>query len=251
MLAIIGGTGLGALEKFELRRSEQIQTSYQDIAVTVSVYGYGECEFAFLPRHGSAHKIPPHKINYRANLWALKEVGARSIIAVNAVGGIHPRLAPGNFAIPDQLIDYSYGRAHTFFDEDLESVIHVEFTNPYSEQVRRMLLTACNKVNASKQNAREVLASGVYACTQGPRLETSAEIQRLKRDGCDMVGMTGMPEAVLARELNLDYAAIALSVNWAAGLDSQPITLDAMASVIAVGGEFIAEVLRECVQAAG
>lgn len=249
MLAIIGGTGLAALERFELRRAEQIKTSYQDAAVIVSVYGHGECEFAFLPRHGGYHKIPPHKINYRANLWALKEIGARSIIAVNAVGGIHPRLGPGNFAIPDQLIDYTYSRAHTFFEENLESVIHVDFTKPYSERLRRMLLAACNKVNASKPNAREVLAGGTYACTQGPRLETAAEIQKLKRDGGDMVGMTAMPEAVLARELNLDYAAIALSVNWAAGLDSQPINFDAMESIIAVGGDFIAEVLRECVAA--
>ena len=159
------------------------------------------------------------RVNYRANLWALKQAGAEAILAVNAVGGIHTAMGTGHFCVPHQLIDYTSGREHTYFADDLEQVTHIDFSYPYSEALRQQLIAAlaAEGVGYSSQ--------GVYACTQGPRLETVAEIARLERDGCDIVGMTGMPEAALARELGLDYACLALVVNPAAGKSTAVITM--------------------------
>jgi 5'-methylthioadenosine phosphorylase len=165
----------------------------------------------FLARHGYGHTIPPHEVNYRANLWALYEQGAKRVIAVASVGGIRADLIPGEIVIPDQIIDYTYGRPFTYFDGRERPVTHIDFTLPYSPVLRTQILTAAEKANV------KCFDGGVYAATQGPRLETKAEINRLERDGADMVGMTGMPEAALARELGLSYAAIAVVVNYAAG----------------------------------
>lgn len=210
-LGIIGGTGLYQLEDFTRVETLELQTRWGTPSSPIWISESAGRRVAFLARHGETHNIPPHKVNYRANLWALKECGVSQVIAVAAVGGISEHLPPATVVIPEQIIDYTYGREHTYFAEDLEAVTHIDFTEPYSASLRERL-----KAAASRESV-EVIDGGVYAATQGPRLETAAEIQRLKRDGADIVGMTGMPEASLAREIELEYACCALVVNWAAG----------------------------------
>ena len=217
--AIIGGSGLTRLEGLDIRQSLAVDTPYGAPSAEVQIGEYAGKEVLFLARHGHPHRIPPHRVNYRANLWALKQAGAEAILAVNAVGGIHPAMVTGHFCVPHQLIDYTSGREHTCFADNLEQVTHIDFSNPYSEHLRQQLMAAlaAEGVGYSGQ--------GVYGCTQGPRLETVAEIARLERDGCDIVGMTGMPEAALARELGLDYACLALVVNPAAGKSAAVISM--------------------------
>ena len=170
------------------------------------------CAVVFLARHGSRHNIPPHRVNYRANLWELRAAGADRVLAVAAVGGIRADLAPGAIAFPDQLIDYTWGRGHSFFEDDLAEATHIDFTRPYDGPFRALLIDAARRAGLAAVEA------GDYAAVQGPRLETAAEIDRLERDGCAMVGMTGMPEAALARELELAYACCAVVANRAAGV---------------------------------
>jgi len=248
MLAIIGGTGLSELQGFEQLEKVALKTSYARSKVRLVRVGSGAKEFIFLPRHGAGHKIPPHGINYRANIAALADLGVTEIVAVNAVGAIHGDLLPGSVAVPDQLIDYSYSRDVSFYDGKLKTVHHIDFTNPYSEPIRQRILDATEAVNSRSQTGCEVMPSGTYACTQGPRLETAAEIRRLAQDGCDMVGMTGMPEASLARELEIEYASLALSVNWAAGLSEELITLEGIHTVLGSGMEFVSAVITEIVR---
>ncbi len=219
-IAIIGGTGLTSLAGVEITETKEVETPYGSPSSALSFGHIGEQEVIFLPRHGHPHNIPPHKINYRANIYALKENGANNIIAVNAVGGITSEMAPERIVIPDQIIDYTYGRKHTFFEDNLEEVTHIDFTNPYSIALREQLTS--NPVISDLN----VFVGGVYAATQGPRLETAAEVDKLEKDGCDIVGMTGMPEAALARELNINYVCLALVVNWAAGRSDEEITMD-------------------------
>lgn len=245
MLAIIGGTGLTTLDGLEPVGFENVLTPYQSQPVTVALFGGSESSVAFLPRHGKGHKVPPHKINYRANLWALKELGVSEIVAVNAVGGIHPDLAPGVLAVPDQLIDYTWGRTGTYFEDNLDTVTHIDFSNPFTETLRQKIMSCVRQVKQESNPQILMLDAGVYGCTQGPRLETAAEINRLRQDGCDLVGMTGMPEAALARELELDYAMLALSVNWGAGLSTGVITMADINEVLAEGIVIIGEVLKK------
>lgn len=242
-LAIIGGTGLGRLPGFGSERTEMVATPLQQAPVAVQVLQTESGSLRFLPRHGAGHELAPHQINYRANLHALHLCGVTDIIAVNAVGGIHGHLGPGSVAIPEQLIDYTFDREMSFVGSAVKTPMHIEFTQPYSADLRHLLLHAVAEVNENSDEPTSVLNHGVYGCTQGPRLETAAEIQRLKRDGCDMVGMTGMPEAVLARELGIRYASLALSVNWGAGLGMDPLSMDAMQQVIDQGMGFIRRVL--------
>jgi 5'-deoxy-5'-methylthioadenosine phosphorylase len=218
-LAIIGGTGLTKIDELELLGTQTVVTPYGSPSAPY-VFGklHGQ-KVIFLARHGNPHVIAPHKINYRANLWGLQELGATQIIAVAAVGGITRNMAPAHLAIPDQIIDYTYGREHTFFSENLTHVTHVDFTYPYNPRLRANLMQAATTASIATSPI------GTYGCTQGPRLESAAEIQRMEKDGCDMVGMTGMPEAALARELGLEYAAIAVVANWAAGKSENEITM--------------------------
>lgn len=248
MLAIIGGSGLSNLDGFEQIEERAVETPYGSDKPVVQLLALDGVRFAFLPRHGKGHVIPPHKVNYRANIWALSQLGVKQIVAINAVGGIHSNLAPGSFAVPNQLIDYSVGRDGTFFETNLEQVTHIDFTHPYTERLRQHLLHAVNRSNDQVESRRAVMDGGVYACMQGPRLETAAEIQRLQRDGCDMVGMTAMPEAALARELDIAYGCLALSVNWAAGLSDELISLEEIFQVMAEGMDFVAAVLKEVVR---
>ncbi len=210
-LGVIGGTGLYELDGVEPVGRQHTCNRWGEPSSALSFAACGERNLVFLARHGEQHNIPPHKVNYRANLWALKSAGVEQVIAVAAVGGISDHLPPASVVIPDQIIDYTYGRQHTYFEDDLESVTHIDFTEPYSDSLRGQLLQAADASHIA------VTDGGVYAATQGPRLETAAEIRRLKQDGADIVGMTGMPEAALAREIGLEYACCALVVNWAAG----------------------------------
>lgn len=218
-LAIIGGTGLSRLETVQITGKEQRSTPYGNPSGPVITGTLAGREVLFLPRHGDPHAIPPHKVNYRANIRALKDCGVSGIIAVNAVGGITPKMGPCVVAVPDQIIDYTWSREHTYSDGTTATVEHVDFTEPYSATLRKRIITAATSIQLA------IVPRGTYGATQGPRLETAAEIARMERDGCDLVGMTGMPETGLARELGIDYACIALSVNWAAGKSDEEITM--------------------------
>lgn len=211
MLGIIGGTGLTKLTNLEITRRQVVRTPYGEPSGALTFGRLCGAEVVFLARHGYGHTIPPHEVNYRANLWALKEFGVDRIVSVATVGGINPELVAGSLVAPHQLIDYTWGRAQTFVISGEKPVTHLDFTEPYCQPMREDILRAA----AQKQIA--IRDGGVYAVAQGPRLETAAEINRFERDGADMVGMTGMPEAYLARELDICYAAIGVVVNDAAG----------------------------------
>jgi len=210
MLAIIGGTGLTQLADLEVSRRQAVRTPYGEPSGLLTFGSIRGIPVVFLARHGDAHTIAPHQINYRANLWALKDQGVNEVVSVASAGGIRADLGPGKVVIPDQIIDYTWGRVSTFFENEAP-VTHVDFTEPYAALLRARLLAAAVACG------EEVVDGAVYAATQGPRLESAAEIDRLERDGADIVGMTGMPEAALAREIGVEYAAIAVVVNHAAG----------------------------------
>jgi 5'-methylthioinosine phosphorylase len=216
-LAIIGGTGLSQLADLKIIKSDRITTPYGAPSADFITGELNGKDVIFLARHGNPHTIAPHKINYRANIWGLKQLEVENIIAVAAVGGITPDMVPAHIAIPDQIIDYSYGRKHTFFEDD--SVTHIDFSYPYCQTLRSRL------IHAAKQAGIKISPIGTYGCTQGPRLETAAEIKRMEQDGCDLVGMTGMPEAALAKELGLNYATVSVIANWAAGKTEGEITM--------------------------
>lgn len=213
--AVIGGSGLYALSGLEVMERRDLDTPWGKPSAAVVIGRFAERTVAFLARHGEDHQLAPHGVNYRANLWVLQHIGVNRVIGVNAVGGIRADMAPRAMAVPDQIIDYTWGRPSSFGDADGAAVRHVDFSEPYTASLRRTLLVAAERAGI------EAIDGGCYGVTQGPRLETCAEIKRMQRDGCDLVGMTGMPEAVLARELGVDYACLALVANWAAGCDPQ------------------------------
>jgi len=217
-LAVIGGTGLYKLAAFDTEESFEGDTIYGWPSALVRVGTIAGRRVAFLARHGEGHSVPPHLVNYRANLRRLADLGATRILAINAVGGITERFGPRVVAVPDQIIDYTWGRISTICEEPGTPVLHVDFGDPYTESLRQAVLRAGNKAGVA------LVDGGCYGATQGPRLESRAEIARLRRDGCDLVGMTGMPEAGLAREMGLDYACLALVANWAAGCGASPGT---------------------------
>lgn len=220
-LAVIGGTGLYRFPGLEDIESDHVDTPYGKPSGDIVVGSVGGKRVAFLARHGEGHSIAPHRINYRANVWALHRVGARRIVGVNAVGGIRADMGPRALVVPDQLIDYTSGRLTSFSDDEGAEVKHIDFSEPYSAALRGALILAARAAGIA------VVDGGCYGATQGPRLETRAEIARLRRDGCDLVGMTGMPEAALARELECEYACLALVANWAAGCGEEAeISLD-------------------------
>ena len=236
-VAVIGGTGLTSIEELTILKQEQIETPYGACSAAFTIGELAGKEIIFLARHGSNHTIPPHKINYRANVWGLQQLGVTHVIGVAAVGGIHAQIEPEKIIIPAQIIDYTYGREHTFFAENLDQVTHIDFTHPYCDELRNILL------NASKKLDIKVFEGGTYAATQGPRLETAAEIRRLQNDGCDIVGMTAMPEAALAKELGLCYATCALCANWAAGKGDKEITMQEIQQTLDNGMDQIRQLL--------
>ncbi len=244
VLALIGGTGLNRLPGLEMVTAHRLVTPWGELDQPVLEGHYRGHALYFLARHGIPHHIAPHNINYRANIWALRELGVDTVIAVNAVGAILDSQPLGHIVIPDQIVDYTWGRAHTFFDGAVEggqlALQHIDFTEPYSKQLRLQLIAAAGQIEL------DVSATGTYGVTQGPRLETAAEIRCLRRDGCDIVGMTGMPEAALAAELKLAYGAICMVVNAAAGRSAVPITEAAMHEILARETAQIGELLSAC-----
>ena len=241
-LAVIGGTGLYALAELQDVEAQQPVTRYGALSGPVRVGTFAGRRVAFLARHGEGHTVPPHQINYRANLAALQALGARRVLALNTVGGITERFGPRVLACPDQLIDYTWGRISTLSEEPGSEVLHVDFGEPYTRSLRAAL------VGAASHAGVDLVDGGCYGATQGPRLETRAEIARMRRDGCDLVGMTGMPEAGLARELGLDYACLAIVANWAAGAGPEPdevITLQDVLEHVAAASAGLPRLLAE------
>ena len=212
MLAIIGGSGLTQLSSLEISHQQVVRTPYGEPSGALTFGLIGKQAVVFVARHGYGHTIPPHRVNYRANIWALsRSANATRIISVASVGGIRADLGPGMLVVPDQIIDYTWGRQMTFHENCDEQVVHIDFTCPYDQDLRQRLLAAAARGHES------IVDGAVYAASQGPRLETAAEIDRFERDGAHIVGMTGMPEAALAREAGLPYAALTVVANWAAG----------------------------------
>lgn len=219
-LAVIGGSGSATPAGFSGEEERRCNTPFGEPSATVLLGRLNGLRALYLPRHGDPHALAPHLVNYRANIWALRELGAARIVALNTVGGISTPVPPGSLVLPDQIIDYSWGRPASFYDGGIFELRHQEFAHPYDAQLRAMLRDAAAAAGIA------LVDGAVYGCTQGPRLETAAEIRRLERDGCDLVGMTAMPEAALAAELGIPYASIAMVVNWAAGKGSEAISME-------------------------
>ncbi len=247
MLAIIGGTGLTNLANLEITHRQVMRTPYGEPSGALTFGTLRQHEVVFLARHGYGHTIPPHRVNYRANMAALRDAGVTRVVSVTSVGGIGDAFTPGLLVVPDQIIDYTYGRDFSYFEGLERSEMHIDFTYPYTPGLRGLILEAARLAGVPCRDG------GVYAATQGPRLETKAEIDRYGRDGADMVGMSGMPEAVLARELGLEYAAIAVVVNDAAGRRSSRdgVRLDAVATVIPPAMEKVRSLLENLVDIDG
>ncbi len=236
-IGIIAGSGFHEFEGVEILSLEKIATPYGEPS---DVYRLGEIsgiEVIFLARHGTPHRIPPHRINYRANVWGFRELGAERILSVNAVGGIHREPGPGSIIVPDQIIDMTHGRDSTFYDGD--KAVHIDFTMPFCSELREALISACRK---SGVRHRE---SGTYICVNGPRLETKAEIGHFSSMGGDVVGMTAMPEASLARELELCYAGISVITNYAAGISAKKLTVTEVVETMRISMEKIKSLVKE------
>ncbi len=239
-LAVIGGTGVYKLAQLDDVSSHAVETRYGTPSGPIRIGTLLGQRVAFLARHGEGHSLPPHKINYRANLAALQQIGATRVLALNTVGGITEHFGPRVLACPDQLIDYTWGRISTLSEEPGTDVLHVDFGHPYTPMLRSKVLAAAKVTGVRLQDG------GCYGATQGPRLETIAEIARMRRDGCDLVGMTGMPEAGLARELGLDYACLAIVANWAAGCgDGDEITMAEVLANVDAASAGLPELLGE------
>ena len=241
MLAVIGGSGLSKLSILEEPRNVPVRTPYGDPSGPLTVGKIRGRPMVFLARHGGEHTIPPHEINYCANLWALKEQQPTGVLSIATVGSIRTDLRPGALLLPDQILDYTWGRRSTFFEGEGAKVTHIDFTEPYSAVMRKRIAAAAAACG------EKVVDGGVYATTQGPRLESAAEIDRLERDGADVVGMTGMPETALARELGLEYAAIVVIINPAAGRgeSKHAISLDRMQVVLEQAMQRVRKIIEE------
>ncbi|MBY6031780.1 S-methyl-5'-thioinosine phosphorylase [Marinobacter daepoensis] len=244
-VGIIGGTGLTSLSDLRITGEESVTTAWGEPSSSLLRGQLGDQPVVFLSRHGNPHRIPPHQVNYRANIQALHDAGARVVVGVNAVGGIHGDMGPAHIVVPDQLIDYTWGRESTFFEGDLAEVTHIDFTWPYDQEARDVLIESARLAGVPFS------AFGVYGATQGPRLETAAEIRRMERDGCDIVGMTGMPEAVLAAERGLRYVSLGLVVNWAAGKTDHIITMAEIEEAIAQGMSGVKQILEGSMEKLG
>ncbi len=244
-VGIIGGTGLTALEGLQITGERSMANAWGTPSSVLTSGLLGQQRVLFLARHGNPHRVPPHQINYRANIQALFDAGVRTLVGVNAVGGISRDMSPAHIAIPDQLIDYTWGRSGTFFEGELDNVTHIDFTWPYYEPARAILIEQAERLGLSFSS------HGVYGATQGPRLETAAEIRRMERDGCDLAGMTGMPEAALAAELGIRYVSLCLVVNYAAGKTDTVITMADIQRAIDDGMVAVKTLLRASVAGLG
>ena len=243
-LAVIGGSGLYQFQGLADASRHTVETPFGAASGDIVLGDFAGKRVAFLARHGESHSLPPHRVNYRANLWALHDLGARAVVGVNAVGGIRTDMGPRAIVVPDQLIDYTHGRATSFCDVEGAEVNHIDFSEPYTASLRYRLL------QAARQAGIAAIDGGCYGATQGPRLETRAEIARMKRDGCDLVGMTGMPEAALARELGLQYACLALVANFAAGCgDEAEISIEEIFAHLAAATAEVPRLLEAMLRA--
>ena len=230
------------LEDFTITSNEILKTPYGETSSELVFGQLGDKEIIFVARHGNPHNTPPHKVNYQANIWALHHYQVESIISINTVGGITAPMYPCRIVIPDQIIDYTWSRNHTFFEDDINHVTHIDFTHPYDEELRQRIINCCNDLKLDIYN------HAVYGATQVPRLETIAEIVRMERDSCDLVGMTGMPEAALAKERDISYASIALVVNWAAGKTKDIITMEIIEENLKKGIGNIKQLLNKVIE---
>lgn len=237
MIGIIGGTGIYDTKNAEEIKKEVVKTPYGDVS-EIKIVDFGGKRVAFLPRHGKSHGVPPHKINYRANIFALKEVGVRRIISTNSVGSMNETLSPGDVVIPRDFLDFTKGRESTFYDD---RVVHMDFSNPYCPEIRNALIKAADPV-------AKVHPIGVYACTQGPRFETPSEIKMIKALGGDVVGMTGVPEVVLARELELCYGSLCIVANFAAGMKEDKLTATEVTDIVAKNEEMLGDIVARAVK---
>ncbi len=242
-IAVIGGTGLNEMEGITLVAEHKLETEFGNPSSPVFElkleHKDQNISFYFLPRHGKPHSVAPHLINYRANIAALKKLGVEKVIAVNAVGGIDPVLKPKDIVIPHQVIDYTHGREASFYDGTIKPLQHFDFSDPFDAALMQQIITIANT------NGFNVVGEGVYAVTQGPRLETAAEIKKMAQDGATLVGMTLMPEAVLAREVEIAYASICLIVNPAAGVSSAVITMEDIIQAIEQGMGQVQNLIKE------
>jgi 5'-methylthioinosine phosphorylase len=239
LFGILGGTGFGALAALRNTESERVETRFGSAYLEAGLLA--NQPVIFMPRHGNPAQHPPHKVNYRANIQALKQMGVSHLLAVTAVGSVAPRLEVGDFVVPDQIIDYTSGREHTFFDQKID---HIDFTYPYDEALRQQIIDV-----AMVTEGVNCILSGTYGCTNGPRLETAAEVQRLHHDGCTIVGMTAMPEAALAREIGLPYAGLSVVVNKGAGLAGE-LDFEAISSSLATSMAQVVTVIESVVRGA-
>jgi len=242
-IAIIGGSGLSSLEGLVTTRREVMETPYGDPSSALTFGIYSGKQVIFLARHGDEHSILPHRVNYCANLAALQQAGATHVIAVCAVGGISADMPPCKLVIPDQIIDYTGSRRQTIYVEQHNNAAHIDFTEPYCASLRACL------IDAAANTGIDIATAATYGATQGPRLETAAEINRMEKDGCHIVGMTGMPEASIARELGLCYAVIAVSVNYAAGRTDGPIEMREIERNLTAGMGRVRAILGETLAA--
>jgi 5'-methylthioadenosine phosphorylase len=234
VLGVIGGSGIYDIPGLDITDSVKLSTPYGEPSDLYRIGKSGGAKVAFLPRHGSIHHIQPHKINYRANIWGFREIGVKKILSIGASGGI--TIEPGSIVVPDQIIDMTSGRDSTFHDE--EEVVHVDFTTPFCPDLRTHIFATSGNAGIT------IVGKGTYICVNGPRLETAAEIRAFSLLGADMVGMTGMPEAVLARELEICFAAISVITNRAAGISGEMLTATEVAESMKASAEKIKGLLR-------
>lgn len=236
-IGIIAGSGLQELGCEEIVETITLETPFGEPSDLYRICSISGAKAAFLPRHGIPHHIPPHKINYRANIWGFKKLGIRKVISINAVGGIKEGLKPGVIVIPDQVFDMTHGRENTFFDKD--EVVHIDLTEPFCKGLRELLFCAAENIGIP------LVRSGTYACTNGPRLETGAEIRYFSTIGADIVGMTVMPEASLAREAEICYASISVVTNYAAGISKSKLTTEEVIDTMRSSIQKIGLLLKE------
>lgn len=241
-LGIIGGSGLTQYPGLEITEQKQVETPYGEPSAAIKIGTLNGQKVAFLPRHGDRHSIPPHRINYRANIHALSAIGVTDILAIAAVGGITEKFGPGVLSVPDQIIDYTHSREQSFFSERFRADNHIDFTWPYDAELRETILKATANAGLT------AVDGATYAAVQGPRLETAAEIRRLEKDGCDLVGMTGMPEACLAREAELPYATLAIVANWAAGKTKDVLTMTEIQHTLAAGIDDVKSIIAHVIK---
>ncbi|MFP4006060.1 MAG: S-methyl-5'-thioadenosine phosphorylase [Candidatus Hadarchaeia archaeon] len=235
-IAVIGGSGVYSIDEMEVVRKEVVDTPYGK-SPEILIGNVGDVEAAFMPRHGKSHGIPPHKINYRANLWSLKELGVERILATTAVGSLNPSIEPGTFVVIDQFLDFTKDRPRTFYEENDSEVVHIDMTEPYCPELRRVLMDSANGL------ALDLVDGGTYVCTEGPRFETKAEIEMFSELGADVVGMTNVPESVLARELEICYSTISIVTNYAAGISESKLTHDEVAEIMEENIEIVKDLI--------